>query len=41
MPHTVNRACKKVAIQWLNNGLSFVPGSMLTDSLMLRNLQYL
>ena len=40
MPHTANRACNKVSIHWLNDGLSFVPGSMLTDSLMLRNRQY-
>ena len=32
-----NSTYKKLAVQWLNEALSFVSSSMLTDSFVLRN----
>ena len=36
-----NSGFKKLAVQWLNNHLCFVSGSMVADSLVLRSRQLL
>lgn len=38
---TPNSTYKKLAVQWLNEALCFVSGSVLADSFMLRNRQIL
>jgi hypothetical protein len=38
---TANSTYKKLAVQWLNEALSFVSSSVLADSLVLRNRQLL
>ena len=38
---THNSTYKKLAVQWLNEALCFVSGSVVADSLVLRNRQLL
>jgi len=38
---TANSTYKKLAVQWLNEPLCFVAGSVLADSFVLRNRQLL